>query len=80
MNHLQSGTEKRKIKCGSGAVSIQVWKCFLFVGCYDGFIYVYNRKTFKLFDKIQGPGKTLLNIEIVGNKVSTCVYANIEIK
>lgn len=46
----------------------------MFTGCYDSFIYVHDKNTGELIDRIQGPGKTLLYINIYKDKVSSLKY------
>lgn len=67
---FQTGEEVARKKCGSGAVSIKMYKNLIFTGCYDGIIYVYKKDDQKTaVGKLQGPGKMLLDFELVNNKV-----------
>lgn len=65
----QNGNEVGRKEAGFGSVCIKLFKNLMFSGCYDGFIYVHDKNTGEYIDKIQGPGKTLLFIEIYQTKV-----------
>lgn len=48
---------------------MKLYKNLLFTGCYDGFIYVHKKDSNKIVGKLHGPGKMLLDFELVNNKV-----------
>lgn len=59
---------------GNGAVCLKMHNGLLFAGCYDGFIYVFKLNDEKPFATIPGPGKMLLAMSILGNKVIKSYY------
>lgn len=73
---FQSGAPVGSITCGNGAVSMLMFRNkYMFVGCYDGFIYIIDKVTGRQVTRLTGSGKMILTLEIVGDKVSMN-YAN----
>lgn len=73
---FQSGAPVGSITCGNGAVSMLMFRNkYMFVGCYDGFIYIIDKVTGRQVTRLTGSGKMILTLEIVGDKVSKN-YAN----
>ncbi|XP_063705009.1 serine/arginine repetitive matrix protein 2 isoform X2 [Culicoides brevitarsis] len=68
-----NGQEVSRKKCGSGAISMKIYRNLLFTGCYDGFIYVHKKDSNKVVGKLHGPGKMLLDFELVDNKIIAAV-------
>uniref|UniRef100_T1PDX9 YWTD domain protein n=1 Tax=Musca domestica TaxID=7370 RepID=T1PDX9_MUSDO len=67
-----SGAPVGSITCGNGAVSMLMFRNkYMFVGCYDGFIYVIDKETGRQITRLTGSGKMILTLEIVGDKVIT---------
>lgn len=62
--------ETGRKKGGTGAICLKQQENLLFSGCYDGYIYVHDTNTGLEIGKIQGPGKMLLYLEIIENKVN----------
>lgn len=61
--------------CGNGAVSMQIYNNkYIFVGCYDGYIYILDTKTSKQIGRLAGSGKMILTLEIIEDKVSFNLY------
>ena len=57
--------------CGNGAVSMQLYNNkYIFVGCYDGFIYVLDKISGKQIGRMAGSGKMILTLEIIEDKVN----------
>lgn len=58
------------MNCGNGAVSMKLYKNkYIFVGCYDGFVYVLDKETGCQIGRFPGSGKMVLALEIAGDKV-----------
>uniref|UniRef100_A0A336MKL3 CSON013593 protein n=1 Tax=Culicoides sonorensis TaxID=179676 RepID=A0A336MKL3_CULSO len=70
---FHNGSEVSRKKCGSGAISMKIYRNLLFTGCYDGFIYVHKKDSNKAIGKLHGPGKMLLDFELVDNKIIAAV-------
>lgn len=61
--------------CGNGAVSMQIYNNkYIFVGCYDGYIYILDTKTSKQIGRLAGSGKMILTLEIIEDKVNFNLY------
>lgn len=54
---------------------MKIYRNLLFTGCYDGFIYVHRKDSNKVIGKLHGPGKMLLDFELVDNKVSQLLFS-----
>ncbi|XP_055908300.1 PHD finger protein rhinoceros [Eupeodes corollae] len=64
-------------RCGNGAVSMKLYKDrYIFVGCYDGFVYVLDKKTGCQIGRFPGSGKMILALEIAGDKLITSAKDN----
>ncbi|XP_034489180.1 zinc finger protein 106 [Drosophila innubila] len=67
-----SGNMCNSLSCGNGAVAMAVYQDkYLLIGCYDGFIYVLNKETGMKLGRFNGPGRLVLALAIVGDKVVT---------
>ncbi|KAM8703798.1 hypothetical protein ACLKA7_008432 [Drosophila subpalustris] len=67
-----SGNMCNTLSCGNGAVAMAVYQDkYLLIGCYDGFIYVLNKETGMRLGRFNGPGRLVLALAIVGDKVVT---------
>lgn len=75
--NFQAGIETGRKLGGTGAICLKQQENLLFSGCYDGHIYVHDINSGLEIGKIQGPGKMLLCLEIVENKVSLQNFAQI---
>ncbi|XP_055853517.1 uncharacterized protein LOC129917157 [Episyrphus balteatus] len=64
-------------QCGNGAVSMKLYKDkYIFVGCYDGFVYVLDKTTGCQIGRFPGSGKMILALEIAGDKLITSAKDN----
>ncbi|KAL7731300.1 hypothetical protein ACLKA6_014471 [Drosophila palustris] len=69
---FSSGNMCNTLSCGNGAVAMAVYQDkYLLIGCYDGFIYVLNKETGMRLGRFNGPGRLVLALAIVGDKVVT---------
>ncbi|CAD7092586.1 unnamed protein product [Hermetia illucens] len=67
-----TGNEINSFFCGNGPVSIKIFRNkLLFIGCYDGFVYVLDKQSGQRVGRFPGSGKMILALEIVGDKVLT---------
>lgn len=47
---------------------------YIFVGCYDGFIYILDKTTGKQIGRLAGSGKMILTLEILEDKVNLIIF------
>ncbi|XP_026675015.1 uncharacterized protein LOC108631886 isoform X2 [Ceratina calcarata] len=64
-----NGEQTMQYDAGVGIVCMRLYKSLLFAGCYDGNIYVFDTKEYRLVCSIPGPGNMLLSMEVVDNKI-----------
>lgn len=71
----QTGNEINSFFCGNGPVSIKIFRNkLLFIGCYDGFVYVLDKQSGQRVGRFPGSGKMILALEIVGDKVNNLQF------
>lgn len=74
----QSGNEIGRKRVGIGSICVRMFKrAVIICGCYDGFIYAYDKVTGADIHRMQGPGKMLLHFDIVNNKVRSLVIYSV---
>ncbi|KAJ9582449.1 hypothetical protein L9F63_003207, partial [Diploptera punctata] len=67
---FSSGDEVSRFQAGSsGIVCMRIYNNLLFAACYDGNIYVFSIQDKKQVSCIPGPGKMLLCMDIVKNRI-----------
>ncbi|ALC45724.1 CG14322, partial [Drosophila busckii] len=67
---LARSTLATTMACGNGAVAMAIYEGrYLFVGCYDSFIYVLDMHSGQQVSRINGPGRLVLALAIAGNKI-----------
>ncbi|KDR13268.1 hypothetical protein L798_12973 [Zootermopsis nevadensis] len=71
-----TGDEVCRFKTASGVVCMRIYNNLLFAGCYDGNIYVFSIHDKKLVTSIPGPGKMLLCMDIVKNRIIAGIKDN----
>ncbi|XP_076226164.1 uncharacterized protein LOC116427459 isoform X2 [Nomia melanderi] len=64
-----NGEQITQYDAGVGIVCMRLYKQLLFAGCYDGNIYIFDTKDYRLVCSIPGPGNMLLSMEIIDNKI-----------
>ncbi|KAK7866122.1 hypothetical protein R5R35_011638 [Gryllus longicercus] len=64
-----TGEEVGKYNAGFGVVCMRVYNHLLFAGCYDGNIYIYSTQDQSFISCIPGPGKMLLCLDVVKNRI-----------
>ncbi|XP_076235540.1 uncharacterized protein LOC143179958 [Calliopsis andreniformis] len=64
-----NGEQMMQYDAGVGIVCMRLYKQLLFAGCYDGNIYVFDTKDYRLVCSIAGPGNMLLSMEVIDNKI-----------
>jgi hypothetical protein len=64
-----SGEEVCRFQAAAGVVCLRVYNNLLFAGCYDGNIYVFSIHDKTQVACIAGPGKMLLCMDIVKNRI-----------
>ena len=64
------------MSCGNGAVSMKVFKSKrIFVGCYDGYVYVLDKDTGCRIGRFLGCGGSMITaIDVIGKKVIFTKY------
>ncbi|XP_069673102.1 serine-rich adhesin for platelets isoform X2 [Periplaneta americana] len=64
-----SGEQLCRFHANAGVVCMRIYNNLLFAGCYDGNIYVFSINDKTQVSTITGPGKMLLCMDIVKNRI-----------